>query len=534
MYRVLLVEDEYNVCQLLLRLVDWGALGFDIIGTAADGSSALQFVIENRPEVVITDIRIPDFDGVELLRRAKEYIPDANFVIVSGYRHFEYAVEAIKLGVEDYLLKPIEELELASILKKIRTQREQRTLDLAEKERLENESTLYHETAQKELFFSLINAPALFEEMTLEDLSGRYCLDLHGEAFQTFAVRCDPRPSVASENPLLIKKLSLATKRFFSDCGLPAAYAEMQWGLVGLVGHPTSEPMRQHFCHYLECLMNLADGFGSYNVWVSFSDAVQTLSVLPASYRQTLRALMGRMFAERPSDTGRLLPYYVDAPDTVSVEQILALCNLNDLLVAFRRGAGADIAAWFQSFSNLISEQSGVRYASFCAACTHIMKELFEIRNQIQLEERDDDDWKELFLQCGTVADFCGELGKCVAALSGRYLAQCGPQNLKIITLARNFMEQNFSRPIKVEDVAKQINFSPSHFASVFRQEVGVTFLDYLTSLRIEAAKNLLRYTQRTLPDIAAEVGYQDARYFSKLFKNSVGLKPSEYRKLYQ
>ncbi|HEY8349074.1 MAG TPA: response regulator [Clostridia bacterium] len=105
--RVLIADDEIKVCQLITHLVDWQSLGFEIAGVVNDGKAAYQFICDNKPDIVITDIRMPNYDGIELVRRAKELYPEMHFIIISGYSHFEYAQSAIKYGVEDYLLKPL-------------------------------------------------------------------------------------------------------------------------------------------------------------------------------------------------------------------------------------------------------------------------------------------------------------------------------------------------------------------------------------------------------------------------------------------
>ena len=116
MLRVVLADDENKVILLLQKLIDWESLGYEIVGTANDGLRALELVREEQPDLLITDIRMPGYSGIELIQRAKELQPNLHFIVISGYRKFEYAQNALKYGVEDYLLKPIKQDELTGIL----------------------------------------------------------------------------------------------------------------------------------------------------------------------------------------------------------------------------------------------------------------------------------------------------------------------------------------------------------------------------------------------------------------------------------
>ena len=118
--KVLIADDEIKVCRLIQHLVDWDALEMDIIGFANDGKTAYENICEKKPDIVITDIRMPIYDGLELIRRAKETNPEINFIVISGYSQFEYAQQAIKYGVKDYLLKPLKKRELENSLIEIK------------------------------------------------------------------------------------------------------------------------------------------------------------------------------------------------------------------------------------------------------------------------------------------------------------------------------------------------------------------------------------------------------------------------------
>ena len=135
MLRVLIADDESKVCQLIEKLVDWDALGMEVVAVAENGIEALEKIKEFHPDIVITDIRMPGYDGLDLIRLGKEEAPKAEFVIISGYRHFEYAQMAIRYGVNAYLLKPIKKDELTETLKRLSTRFRVQTEQLSQEEK---------------------------------------------------------------------------------------------------------------------------------------------------------------------------------------------------------------------------------------------------------------------------------------------------------------------------------------------------------------------------------------------------------------
>lgn len=131
LYSVMLVDDEEEVIQIIMKKLDWASMGFQIVGYAHNGAEALELAEECQPDVVMTDIKMPYMDGLELSRRLKERYPSIRIIIFSGFDEFEYAKEAVHLEVEEYMLKPINSDELTECLKRVKN-----SLDLEREEKL--------------------------------------------------------------------------------------------------------------------------------------------------------------------------------------------------------------------------------------------------------------------------------------------------------------------------------------------------------------------------------------------------------------
>ena len=156
MLKVLIADDERKVCQLIEKLIDWQALDMQVTATAENGIEALERIKEHHPDIVITDIRMPGYDGLDLIRLGQEINPRMEFIIISGYRHFEYAQTAIRYGVNAYILKPIKKDDLTGTLKKLGSKFQKETLQLSYEEQIRQTLKTDEETLRQAFLSDLV------------------------------------------------------------------------------------------------------------------------------------------------------------------------------------------------------------------------------------------------------------------------------------------------------------------------------------------------------------------------------------------
>lgn len=190
MIKVVVADDEVKVCQLICNLVDWSTFDMEIVAVAHNGEEALEMVRQHEPDLLVTDIRMPGCDGLEMIARAKQLREDLDFVIISGYRHFEYAQSAIKYGVSDYLLKPIQKEELCSTLEKMRRRYQMRTEQLSNEERLRMRLQSDIDKLRCGLFNHLLSADAN-SPLSLEQVNRDYHFQFAPGLFQIFIAKVD-------------------------------------------------------------------------------------------------------------------------------------------------------------------------------------------------------------------------------------------------------------------------------------------------------------------------------------------------------
>lgn len=188
--KVLIVDDEVKVCKLLLNLVDWNSLGLEVAGVANDGRTAYSMIETLKPDIVITDIRMPGFSGIELIEYVQKRFSHVHFIIISGYRQFEYASQAIKYGVEDYLLKPLKKAEIEKVLRKIINDHEQVIKNIRAQEDMMRKMVQSIELLQNH-FLKLLTDKEKFEaeKLSLQQANEIYHLPFHHEGYRLLLVQ---------------------------------------------------------------------------------------------------------------------------------------------------------------------------------------------------------------------------------------------------------------------------------------------------------------------------------------------------------
>lgn len=188
MIRVLVADDEEKVCQLICKLIHWEELEMKLVGTASNGIGALQMIEAEHPDLVLTDIRMPGYDGMELLKRARIQNPDMEFIIISGYSHFEYAQTAIRYGVSDYILKPVNEEALNATLQKVR-QRYMEHQVLTEKNLEQKKQQVLDQARVRETLWMDLEYARIPRNM--EALNEKYWYHFQEGKFRTFLIQAD-------------------------------------------------------------------------------------------------------------------------------------------------------------------------------------------------------------------------------------------------------------------------------------------------------------------------------------------------------
>lgn len=417
-YKVFLVEDEIVTREGIRDTIDWAAAGYQFCGEAPDGEMALPLIRERQPETVITDIKMPFMDGLQLCRILRETLPSTKIIILSGHDEFKYAQEAIKIGVTEYLLKPIVPHDLIAALRKVAQQINEERQTSAYVESLQEQMAGHRATLRERCLLDLLagnSSPAEFIEQ-----ANALGIDLLAPLYQVMVVRavlCAGAP----DTPL------------YAVCGQ----------IDAIIAGITAE----------------------IDEVVSFKQGLEETVLI------------------------------VKGDSTAALDRQIRL--LSDTI---RRQVAAQTSCLAAIGVGEPSERLGTIAQSFAQALAHI-----------------------------------GAGERQPAASSAPAADEAQPEQRRtadLIARAQAYIDDHYADPdMSLSQVAAHVLLSPAYFSAMFGREVGETFVEYLTSVRIRKATELLRTTSLTSSEIAYQVGYNNPRYFYSVFRKVAGLPPNEYRR---
>lgn len=536
MLKVFFVEDESIVREGLKNNIPWQEYGYQFMGEASDGEMALPMIRKIRPNVLITDIRMPFMDGLALSQIVKQEIPDIKIIIISGYDEFEYAQQAISLGVERYLLKPITKGTLRKVLmeirEKIETEQEQKNY----LETFQNEMKEYEDYSRRsfleKVFGGMLSVQQIYEE------AAKISLDLDGPCYNIVLLNLQVKrrdPEYAIREPEGIDRIREELFRYFMRF---PEYLIFQWN-ISLYGVLIKGEAGQMEGLKEQCIDNIRRICSKEEVFMEWyaavGEPVGRLSLLPECYTRVNHILAHRFFSPQchiltEKDAEELSP----GKDLKSFESVDSAKMNSDIIQGFlREGKQEEIGEFVNGYLAGVKEAIESRlFRDYLLLNTRFTAvnymEMLGVGQQDFLPENDYAKVREASGNSSSIHAYIQELLERALTLRDR---ESENQGKRILKNGLKYIEENYSEEsLSLNSVAGAIGVSGNYFSSVFSQEMKMTFIEYVTKKRMEKAKKLLRQTEKHSSEIAAEVGYKDPHYFSFVFKKTVGCTPREYR----
>lgn len=536
MLKVFLVEDESIVREGLKKNIPWQEYGYQFTGEASDGEIALPMIRKIRPDVLITDIKMPFMDGLALSQIVTQEIPEIKIVIISGYDEFEYAQQAIRVGVEQYLLKPITKGTLRKVLCKIREKIETEKEQKSYLETFQNEMKEYENYARRsfleKVFSGVFSVQQIYEE------AAKISLNLDGPCYNLILLNLQVKrqnPEYIMQEPEGMSEVREALFRFFLRF---PQYLIFQWN-VSLYGVLIKGETEQMEALKEQCIHNIEKICSQQEIsleWcVAVGNPVERLSLLPECYAKVNHILAHRFFNSQrhiltEKDVEELLP----GKDLKSFASVDSAKVNPDIIQGFlREGKQAEIKDFVDGYLAGVKEALESRlfrdYLLLNIRFTTInYMQIFGVCQQDFLPEDDDRKVHDASASGGSIDVYMLELLERALTLRDRESENQGKRALK---KGLKYIEENFSdESLSLNSVAGAIGVSGNYFSSIFSQEMQMTFIEFVTKKRMEKAKKLLIQTQLHSNEIAGKVGYKDPHYFSFVFKKTVGCTPREYR----
>ena len=534
--KVFLVEDEMVIRRGIKNSIDWEKEGYIFCGEASDGELAYPMIIKEKPDILITDIRMPFMDGLELCKLVKKELPNIKILILSGYDEFDYAKEAIRLGVTEYLLKPISSGKLLEALNGVSEsiRREKEDKDLVRKYMEEMRENTEHE---KQKFFEQMIAGNLSMADALET-GKKYEMNLSAGMYNLLLFRFtlgeENRKSgeLLGEAEYAIEKLTERLEYVF----------EFQRGVEGwafLLMADNEEQMSERVKEQSKDLEEIMKNYSTIAYFGGIGQPVARLRELEESFREAERALAARFTMELNriiSVEDIRMAQNVDTLDDIEITSFGEIEKTRTMLEKFlNNGAEDEIDEFVDVYINELPEENlksvlmrqyiimdaYIVMMSFCEKIEGIEGEM-----QAQSEEL-----KNSMKTIQTLEEIKNYIRMLLKKIIGVRDTISGRRYSDIIEIAKDQIRKTYmSDEISLNTIAAEVGMSPSYFSSIFSKEMGKTFVEYLTEIRMDRAKELLMCSSMKTSEIGYEVGYKDPHYFSYIFKKTQNCTPKEFR----
>lgn len=534
--KVFLVEDEMVIRRGIKNSIDWEKEGYIFCGEASDGELAYPMIIKEKPDILITDICMPFMDGLELCKLVKKELPNIKILILSGYDEFDYAKEAIRLGVTEYLLKPISSGKLLEALNGVSEsiRREKEDKDLVRKYMEEMRENTEHE---KQKIFEQMIAGNLSMADALET-GKKYEMNLSAGMYNLllfrFTLGKENRKSgeLLGEAEYAIEKLTERLEYVF----------EFQRGVEGwafLLMADNEEQMSERVKELSKDLEEIMKNYSTIAYFGGIGQPVARLRELEESFREAERALAARFTMELNriiSVEDIRMAQNVDTLDDIEITSFGEIEKTRTMLEKFlNNGAEDEIDEFVDVYINELPEENlksvlmrqyiimdaYIVMMSFCEKIEGIEGEM-----QAQSEEL-----KNSMKTIQTLEEIKNYIRMLLKKIIGVRDTISGRRYSDIIEIAKDQIRKTYmSDEISLNTIAAEVGMSPSYFSSIFSKEMGKTFVEYLTEIRMDRAKELLMCSSMKTSEIGYEVGYKDPHYFSYIFKKTQNCTPKEFR----
>ena len=498
--------------------IKWENSGFVLAGEAPDGELAFSLMQEIMPDILIADVKMPFMDGIELARKAKKTMPWIKIVLLSGHDEFKYAKEAIAIGVEDYLLKPITSGKLMETLNQVAVRIEE------EKEKLRNVEKLIEGTRKvqierllSDLLYGSIDvskALDLAEELNLPVLSNYYlvmhielhrCLDESDNYFYD-ASNCASGVLKGWENAVFLNQ---GADR-----------------IVCILKGSEPNALKEDSYTCAQAVKYEVERNGPCLVAVGIGSIVSSIEKWPKSLAD--------------ADVSKRYLNLTNRNQIISIQDInggIPFAEINKLptIEKLRYASMADMPAFVEEFLNSFDSKSlssfiFVNYV-FLDILVAASKIIEELKGDAKVVLSEYSNISSLLNTNHSIENIEALLSSILGKVISFRDAAVGSKYNEVIIKAQQYIQEHyFEKDITLHSVAKEVSFSPNHFSTIFSQETGETFIAYVTKIRLEHAKTLLKTTNKRTSDIGYEVGYTDTHYFSYVFKKNVGMTPKEFK----
>ncbi len=531
MLKVFLAEDEFIIREGIKNNIDWQAHGYEFCGEASDGELAFPLIQKTRPDILITDIKMPFVDGLALSRLVKKELPETEIIILSGYEEFDYAKEAIQIGVARYLLKPIngETLlqEIDSVAEIILGKQKEK--EIREKYQKEMEENSLRD--QMDLFQHLVTGDCSMEEL----LSVADKLDLKIMA-PWYSIVLLKIQSMKHDYEEYSGSIVVVDERIakLAEPGHVLVFDRALEGRAFLFKADSEEELLAYQKEYLGDVKEVLSGYANLRYFGGIGTPVNRLREIPASFEDASHAFAHRYLVAEScildssllmqegaaeQEDFRISAVNPEQIDRAKMQEFLRTGDLDEVIYFVDEFFGKLDGGAMKSriFRQYITMDAYFSIADF-------LKGLGLQKDEIEAPDQD----SSILQDEKSAMDYIVRIMNKALVLREK---RASSRYEDVVSEVIHYIEDNYAQEeLSLNLLASHVNFSPNHLSMIFSQQTGQTLIRYLTDYRMNRAKELLRCSSKKSSVISMEVGYKDPHYFSYLFKKTQGMTPTQYR----
>jgi two-component system response regulator YesN len=536
MFKVLLIDDEPIIRKGLRNIINWQSFGCEVCGEAADGHDGKEMIEELRPDIIITDIRMPETDGLTMLREIKSAVPDSKIIILTGHRDFDYVHEALKIGAFDFLLKPSKIEELTSVIsravKELKFQNERaEEFEKLNELFLENISVL-----REKLLYDIIY------EINTNEADIKQKLELFKVESGDFYMMVVYNDSEENENNNISQYdrhlyqfgIINTFKEIFSDKFNVIQITLDNFGIAFVVmplgDKENSMELINKKCAYLQ---EIISNCFSCTITIAISSEGSDFIELPEKFSECRQALEHKFYMGSNS-----IIFHSDVNTFFKYDDHSMLEKLQKALIeGVRSGNELAVSERLKDIRSYFEKIEPTKANFIKNFCWNTVSSINNIR--ISLSDKEGDkkqDYHELnglyglIEKCDNRQELFTLLDESARSVSQKVNSYNNRSIKLVLRKAVDFLHAHYHEQISLNEVAEHAFVSTYYISRMFKRETGKNFVDYLNDIRIEKAKELLKDVSLKNYEVAEKVGIPDAHYFSRLFKKHVGLTPTEFR----
>ena len=533
MYSVLIVDDEKYVRLWIKNCINWSEYGFKISGEAANGFEALQKIKEIKPRLVISDMDMPELDGAELIENANKIYPDTVFIILSGYKEFEYMRSAVKNNAVDYLLKPVKAEEIISVLQVVTSKLKIMDKKNEERQKIKMIAKENFDLHKEKLFSSLLNGQIANSQEVCDKL-GKFDIQIDREFFSVISLNIDEdcqnrRAENNMDTNMCVFSIINILEESFSQAGIQSYFINEKDEVIGIFNFDAhGEEFPQSIVNVCKHALDKIIKLLNIDVSIGVGSIVNDIMCIEASYKEAKKSLELRLLY----GSNHVLTF-LSTPENAHVEILDFLsdsCFMNAMASLNYEGCKEIITKTFDRIKELDMPGIDTIKMIYYRLISIILKVIYDkgiVPSCMNIEEI------EIFTAISSLSSIDHIKEKLLYYVQKVINTVSTKQNItnSAVEKAKAYIIKHLHEDISLTSISKHVHITPNYFCTLFKAETKQKLFDYITYLRIEKAKILMKDKRLKTYKIGEMVGYKEPKYFCRVFKKITGRSPSNFRK---